>query len=116
MALSRRKSSPNETKANFPHTNVGGFTVVPTSGWELNELTQPRLKLAVEKQLVGGKKGQIPPTGAEAGTGDRGLPWSLWDSASPLPGLCLLAAWERWAFVAVSKKMITTEGVAVSCE
>lgn len=52
-------SSLNETKANFPHSNLGDFTVVSMSGWEVNELIQPRLKLAVRNQLIEGKKGQF---------------------------------------------------------
>lgn len=52
-------SSLNETKANFPPSNLGDFTVVSMSGWELNELIQPRLKLAVRNQLIDRKKGQF---------------------------------------------------------
>lgn len=101
MALSRRESLPKETKANFPHTNVGGFTVVSMSGWELNELTQPRLKLAVEQQLVDGKKGQShgessgghPSHGGGGGDRDRSLPWWLWVSAS-YPLGSLVGVWQ----------------------
>lgn len=81
-------SSVNETKANFPHANLGDFTVASVSSWELNELVQPRLKLAAGTRLIDGKRDSsterlqeaLLPKGVEVGTGDSSLPWSPLDS------------------------------------
>lgn len=81
-------SSMNETKANFLHANLGDFTVASVSSWELNELVQPRLKLAAGTRLIDGKKDSsterlreaLSPKGEGEGTGNSGLPWSPLDS------------------------------------
>lgn len=90
------------------------------SGWELNELVQPRLKLAVWNQLIEGKQDSsmeglqedITPTGMGWGQRTAAFCGHFWTQNHLWGGSPLLSCSAILLFVAVGTMgTITTEGL-----